>query len=138
KGPIDGAFGGGTESAVKSFQKSRSLPADGCVGPRTWPALFPDSPEPVSEMLSRPVGYRCLALTGSFESSTNPPDCFSAITGDFDGQGISFGALQWNLGQGTLQPLLARMVERHPEICGEIFHDHLPVLRAMANATREE
>ena len=38
-GPIDGDFGGGTESAVKSFQKTRNLSVDGKVGSNTWAAL---------------------------------------------------------------------------------------------------
>lgn len=36
----DGDFGNGTESAVKSFQRSKSLPADGIVGPKTWTKLL--------------------------------------------------------------------------------------------------
>jgi hypothetical protein len=44
-----------------------------------------------------------LSVTGSFE---NPGDPFSGITGDFDGQGLSLGVLQWNIGQGSLQPLV--------------------------------
>ncbi|MBA3468387.1 MAG: peptidoglycan-binding protein [Herpetosiphonaceae bacterium] len=36
---IDGAFGAGTESAVKSFQSSKGLGADGVAGPDTWAAL---------------------------------------------------------------------------------------------------
>jgi peptidoglycan hydrolase-like protein with peptidoglycan-binding domain len=36
----DGQFGGGTEKAVKAFQRSKGLDDDGVVGPKTWTALF--------------------------------------------------------------------------------------------------
>lgn len=35
-GPVDGIFGAITESAVKAFQQSREIPADGVVGRVTW------------------------------------------------------------------------------------------------------
>jgi peptidoglycan hydrolase-like protein with peptidoglycan-binding domain len=38
-GETNGNFGKGTQNAVISFQKSRNLPADGVVGPRTSTAL---------------------------------------------------------------------------------------------------
>ena len=44
-----------------------------------------------------------LQITGSFESSGDP---FGGVSGDFDHQGISLGVLQWNIGQGSLQPLV--------------------------------
>jgi peptidoglycan hydrolase-like protein with peptidoglycan-binding domain len=37
---VDGAFGAGTESAVKSFQSANGLTADGIVGAATWEKLF--------------------------------------------------------------------------------------------------
>ncbi|GAA5528069.1 penicillin-insensitive murein endopeptidase [Herpetosiphon gulosus] len=37
---VDGAFGAGTESAVKSFQSHAGLSADGVVGPTTWKNLI--------------------------------------------------------------------------------------------------
>lgn len=37
---IDGVFGGGTENAVKVFQRNRGLSADGIVGRNTWEWLL--------------------------------------------------------------------------------------------------
>lgn len=36
---VDGAFGSGTVSTVRSFQSSKGLSSDGVVGPQTWEAL---------------------------------------------------------------------------------------------------
>lgn len=41
RGPIDADFGGGTEAAVRAFQKAEGLAVDGAVGPDTWARLFP-------------------------------------------------------------------------------------------------
>lgn len=129
-GSLDGHFGGGTQAAVKAFQKQEQLDVDGIVGPATFRALTgeeaPDAPAIASESLA----HRCLALTGTFETGTVAPGCFSCVAGDFDGQGISYGALQWNFGQNTLQPILKRMLQNHREAMESIFHEHLSELEA--------
>lgn len=138
RGPIDGIFGGGTEGAVKVFQRNNKLAENGVVDDATWKKLFPTQAPPVSDMVKQPIALRCLALTSSFETGDMPPECFCGITGDFDGQGISFGALQWNLGQGTLQPLLHEVFKKHPQVCRDIFHEHFEVVIALKDSTREE
>jgi peptidoglycan hydrolase-like protein with peptidoglycan-binding domain len=37
---VDGAFGPRTEAAVRHFQQSKGLTADGIVGGQTWPAVI--------------------------------------------------------------------------------------------------
>lgn len=44
-----------------------------------------------------------LQVTGSFETDGDP---WSDVTGNFDDEGISCGVLQWNIGQGSLQPMV--------------------------------
>jgi hypothetical protein len=127
KGPIDGDFGGGTEAGVRAFQKTKRLDVDGKVGPKTWKVLF-GSKIPKPSFHSKGLDHRCLALTGTFETGSAPPDCFCGLSGDFDGQGISFGVLQWNLGQESLQPLLRDMIERHTQIVRDIFESHFDIL----------
>lgn len=41
-GIIDGIWGRRTEAAVRAYQQSEGLVADGIVGPKTWKALFGD------------------------------------------------------------------------------------------------
>jgi hypothetical protein len=44
-----------------------------------------------------------LRVTGHFEDSNDP---LAGVSGDFDSQGISLGVLQWNIGSGSLQPIV--------------------------------
>jgi hypothetical protein len=137
-GSIDGTFGGGLESAVKSFQKSHDLDADGVVGPNTWGALFgSQAPPDQLAIAGQPITQRCLALTGAFETSSGVPDCYCGLAGNFDRQGLSFGVLQWNIGQGTLQPLLSEMLTVHHDVAAAIFHDQLAPLEAMLGSPRD-
>lgn len=73
---------------------------------------------------------KCYAITGAFEGSGG----FSNMTGSFDGMGISLGILQWNFGQGTLQPLLRAFYANGPQTfvkcCTVNGVDYSPVLLA--------
>jgi hypothetical protein len=88
------------------------------------------------EVIEQPLNLRCLALTGTFETNCLPPGCFARVSGDFDGQGISFSALQWNLGQGTLQALLAEMNSTHAAVMSQVFGDGYAQLTGILGGTR--
>lgn len=142
RGPIDLIYGGGTQSAIKCFQRDKGLPPTGEVDAATWRKIFGGvttaKAVTVNHIaLMQPIGSRCLSLTGSFETGLRPPDCFAALAGDFDGQGMSFGALQWNMGQGTLQRVLADMVRSYPGIMVDVFHDRSDGILAMLGMTRK-
>lgn len=51
----------------------------------------------------------CLNTTGKFEVGAA---AYNRISGNFDGEGISVGILQWNAGQGSLQILLHDIGDR--------------------------
>ncbi len=135
-GPIDGIFGGGTYSAVKNFQRDHNLKVDGIVGEKTWKALFQKN-IPNQSIKKKPLIYRCMALTGTFETGKDFPECFAGISGDFDGQGMSLGVLQWNFGQGSLQPLLKEMLSKHRNLMERIFNEYLTVLETVLKLDRE-
>lgn len=56
-------------------------------------------------MVSDSSAKRAIGITFSFEGSG-----WGQVTGNFDGQGLSCGGAQWCLGQGSLQPLLRRIL----------------------------
>ena len=131
QGNTDGIFGNITATSVKKYQASAKLPLTGIVDDVTWNGLFalPDYPVPTE------ISRQCLALTGSFETSKFAPQCFAAMTGNFDGQGLSFGALQWNFGQGTLQKLLTNMMSQYPDVFAKIFGMNRMILSDVVNGS---
>ncbi len=62
---------------------------------------------PVLGHVGDKLARRVVSLTIAFEQGEVSPAEYSGIvSGDFDGHGLSFGILQWNLGSCSLQPLL--------------------------------
>jgi hypothetical protein len=60
---------------------------------------------------------KLLSNTGFFEGNNG----YSNVTGNADGQGMSFGIIQYNLGQETLQPLLKEFIASHNTDFTSIF-----------------
>lgn len=52
--------------------------------------------------------YSVMRIVAQYETN----GCWSGSTGNFDGQWLSVGVMQWNLGHGSLQLLLARFREK--------------------------
>jgi len=75
----------------------------------TWPAGL--TPE---EQNAFALG---LNISGSFEGS----DGWRNITNDFDGEGLSLGLLNQCLGEGSLQPMLTEMIQKHTDLMKQIF-----------------
>jgi hypothetical protein len=64
-----------------------------------------------------------LKVTGHFEDSDSP---LGGVTGDFDDMGVSLGVLQWNIGMGSLQPMVrsigrAAVVQAMPAYGAEMW-----------------
>jgi hypothetical protein len=138
-GPVDGIYGGGTEGAVRLFQRAEELAVDGKVGSDTWDRLFRGQQVPEPAIASTPLCQRCLALTGSFETGRMAPDCFAGLSGDFDGQGLNLGVLQWNFGQGSLQPLLVEMNALHQGLLRDMFvHEYDTLVEVLEEGGYED
>ena len=83
-----------------------------------------------------PSEMRALRITTTWE--TGKPLKYDTLSGDFDGMGISLGLLQWNIGAGSLQPLIREFITRAPDAVNAIFGLQAGVFRAMmAQAPRE-
>ena len=67
------------------------------------------------------IKQKALELTTYFETSTKAPDCFGIVAGNFDEQGISWGCVQFNFGQGTLQPIFTDLINEHPQVVRDAF-----------------
>lgn len=65
---------------------------------------------------------KAVAITSTLE--TGRRGGFSGLSGNFDGMGISFGLVNWNLGSGSLQHLLRDFARDFPARFGAVFGPH--------------
>lgn len=65
---------------------------------------------------------KAVEITSTFE--TGKPGGFYGLSGNFDGQGLSFGLVNWTVGTGSLQPLLRDFAREHPQRWATAFGPH--------------
>ena len=88
-----------------------------------WPTKF--------ESVQKRTMALALNITGSFEGNAG----WDNLAGNFDGQGISLGLNQQNLGQGTLQPMLKTMLQTNGSLMRVLFTNaNLQSMTAMVDA----
>ncbi len=83
-----------------------------------------------------PIQEKALRITTMFE--TGKPLNFAALAGNFDGQGLSFGLLQWNIGTGSLIKLLREFDKKYPKSFDMVFGSHANVLRKVLVMPKNE
>jgi len=66
-----------------------------------------------------PAQLKAVQITSTFE--TGKRGGFYGLSGNFDGYGISFGLVNWNIGSGSLQPLLRDFASEQPARWNAIF-----------------
>ncbi|ANF94906.1 hypothetical protein [Paenibacillus bovis] len=91
------------------------------------------SKEDPKEELKEDSIQKAIKITGAFEGRG-----YTNIAGNFDGQGLSLGFLQWNIGQGTLQPLLLKYINNYKVDAQTIFGNHYSKLTQVLNGSKQE
>jgi hypothetical protein len=77
------------------------------------------APSPFLAMGLTAAEAKALEITATLE--TGGPFKFYGLTGNFDGQGLSFGLVNWTIGTGSLQPLLLAFAKEEPAGWARIF-----------------
>jgi len=122
---VDGVFGDATFQALKAFQTAKHLGATGEVDGDTWQALM-GVPVPV-------VRDRSLGLTCTFEGHD-----FTLAQGNFDGAGITWGIIGFNLGSGSLNQIVLQIQTSHPNLVQQAFGAQAQQLLQVLQGTKAQ
>ncbi|MFH1330273.1 MAG: peptidoglycan-binding protein [Actinomycetota bacterium] len=119
-----GVFGPGTTAAVKQFQASRHLAADGCISPAVWKCLVDAGFLPGDRLLY----YRLPMLHG---------EDVAALQHDLNALGFDPGPVDGILGADTLRAVLDFQQNRHLPEDGIVGPQFLEELVLMVRATKK-
>ena len=108
-----GSFIGGHQSqqgpasgGARQFDGGGNMAIAGAAAPPKAAAAPPPPPITLAD-----AQLMALKITTCFEGSK--PINYQALADDHDGQGMSFGLIQWNFGKETLDPLLKKMLAKN-------------------------
>ena len=74
---------------------------------------------------------KAINISSSYEGRAG----FRNIAGNFDGQGLSLGYNQWNIGKGTLQPLLEKYFAQNPAAAQQLFGTDYQTMVGILNSS---
>jgi hypothetical protein len=83
-----------------------------------------------------PSEQRAVEITSLFE--TGKAGGFYGLAGNFDGQGLSFGMVNWTIGTGSLQPLLRDFAKENPDRWVRVFGLDAPRFLLLISRTGNE
>jgi hypothetical protein len=83
-----------------------------------------------------PSELKAVRITSTFE--TGRPGGFGGLTGNIDGQGLSFGLLNFAIKAGSLIPLLKEFIEKHPARHRAIFEKDADRFKEIVFATKPD
>ncbi|HJZ81050.1 MAG TPA: hypothetical protein VKD91_11920 [Pyrinomonadaceae bacterium] len=83
-----------------------------------------------------PTELKAVRITSTFE--TGRPGGFDGLSGNFDGQGLSFGLLNFTIKAGSLIPLLQEFINKYPSRFAAVFGPDAGRFKDMVFATKPD
>ena len=117
------AFGAFDESAMGTEEEETEEESEAFEEVWNEQAADTQAEESEAEVLEAsgltPAELKAVQITSTFE--TGHRGGFYGLSGNFDGQGLSFGLVNWTIGTGSLQPLLRDFAAEEPARWAKAF-----------------